>query len=72
MINMLYLINRFRFSGDFDLKDKERPGQPNKIEDEDLDALLDEDGCQTIKQLSDTLNVTEMTGSQSTPNVMTN
>ena len=41
-------------SGGFD-----RPGQPEKFEDEDLEALLDEDRCQTLPQLSDTLNVTE-------------
>ena len=48
-------------SGDFYFKDKERPGQPKNFEDEDLQALLNEDRCQTLKQLSDTLNVTEIT-----------
>ena len=48
-------------SVDFDLKDKERPGQPKKFEDEDLEALLNGDRCQTLQQLSNTLNVTEMT-----------
>ena len=47
-------------SNDFDLKDKERPGQPKKIKDEDMEALFDEDRCQILKQLSYTLNVTEM------------
>ena len=37
---------RFK-SGDFDLEDEERPGQPKKFEDEELEALLDEDRCQT-------------------------
>lgn len=39
-------FRRFK-SGDFDLKDKERPGQPKKFEDTELQALLDEDdtGC---------------------------
>ena len=35
-------FKRFK-SGDFDIKDKERPGQPKKFEDADLQALLDED-----------------------------
>ena len=37
---------RFK-SGDFGLEDEERPGQPKKFEDEELEALLDEDCCQT-------------------------
>ena len=37
---------RFK-SGDFSLEDKERPGNPKKFEDEELEALLDEDCCQT-------------------------
>ena len=40
--------------------DKERLGQPKKFVDEDLEPLLVEDRCQTLQQLSDTLNVTEM------------
>ena len=36
---------RFK-SGDFGLEDEERPGQPKKFEDEELQALLDEDCCQ--------------------------
>ena len=52
-------FRRFK-SCDFDLNDKERPGQPRKFENEDFEALLDEDRCQILKQLSYTLNVTEM------------
>ena len=37
---------RFK-SGDFGLEDEERSGQPKKFEDEELEALLDEDCCQT-------------------------
>ena len=37
---------RYR-SGDFDLEDEERPGQPKKFEDEVLESLLDGDCCQT-------------------------
>ncbi|KAG5314671.1 MOS1T transposase, partial [Pseudoatta argentina] len=42
---------RFK-AGDFDLDDKERPGQPKKFEDNDLQALLNENSCQTLKELS--------------------
>ena len=51
---------RFR-SGDFDVEDKERPGQPKKFEDEELEALLDEDPCQTQEELALSLGVTQAT-----------
>ena len=35
-------FQRFK-SGDFDIKDKERPGQSKKFEDEELEALLDKE-----------------------------
>ena len=38
---------RFK-SGDFGLEDEERPGQPKKFEDEELD----EDCCQTQEELA--------------------
>ncbi|KAG5318840.1 MOS1T transposase, partial [Pseudoatta argentina] len=47
---------RFK-AGDFDLDDKERPGQPKKFEDNDLQALLNENSCQTLKELSTSLEV---------------
>ncbi len=50
-------FERFR-SGDFDVSDKERPGQPKKFEDEELRALLDEDSCQTEDKLAESLGVT--------------
>ena len=37
---------RFK-SSDFGLEDEERPGQPKKFKDEELEALLDEYCCQT-------------------------
>jgi [histone H3]-lysine36 N-dimethyltransferase SETMAR len=51
-----YWYRRFK-SGDFDTEDKERPGQPKKFEDEELEALLDEDSCQTLQELSESLGV---------------
>lgn len=56
-------FKRFK-SGDFDIKDKERPGQPKKFENADLQALLDKDSTQTLKQLAKALNVTQSTISE--------
>ncbi|GBP60039.1 Mariner Mos1 transposase [Eumeta japonica] len=47
---------RFK-SGDFELDDKERPGQPKKFEDEELQGLLDIDSCQTLQELATSLAV---------------
>ena len=44
---------------DFGLEDEERPGQPKQFEDEELEALLDEDCCQTQEQLAESLGVTQ-------------
>ena len=49
---------RFK-SVDFGLEDEERPGQPKKFEDEELEALLDEDCCQTQEELAESLGVTQ-------------
>ena len=49
---------RFK-SDDFGLEDEERPGQPKKFEDEELEALLDEDCCQTQEELGEFLVVTQ-------------
>ena len=49
---------RFK-SGDFGLEDEERPGQPKKFEDEELEALLDEDCFQTQEELEESLGVTQ-------------
>ena len=49
---------RFK-SGDFVLEDEDRPGQPKKFEDEELEALLDEDCCQTQEELAESLGVTQ-------------
>ena len=43
------------------MKDKERPGQPKKFEDQQFQALLDEDACQMQKQLAARLNVAQQT-----------
>lgn len=48
---------RFK-NGDFDIEDKERPGQPKKFEDKELETLLNQDPSQTQKELAKTLGVT--------------
>ncbi|GBP75300.1 Mariner Mos1 transposase [Eumeta japonica] len=47
---------RFK-SGDFVLDDKDRPGQPKKSEDEELQGLLDVDSFQTLQELATSLAV---------------
>ena len=49
---------RFK-SGDFCLEDEERPGQPKKFKDKELETLLDEDCCQTQEELAESLGVTQ-------------
>jgi len=51
---------RFK-SGNFDLKDKQRLGQPKKFEDAELQALLNENSAQTLEELSKALNVGKST-----------
>ena len=46
-------------SRDFGLEGEERPGQPKKFKDEELEALLDEDFCQTQEELAESLGVTQ-------------
>ena len=41
------------------MEDEERPGQRKKFEDEELEALLDEDCCQTQKELAESVGVTQ-------------
>ena len=48
------LFARYK-SGDFGLEDEERPRQPKKFEDEELEALLDEDCCQTQEELAESV-----------------
>lgn len=49
-------FQRFK-NGDFDVIDKERPGQPKKFNDQELKTLLDDDTCQTQVELAKALNV---------------
>ena len=48
---------RFK-SGDFGLEDEERPAQPKKFEDEEMEALFNEDCCQIQEKLAESLGVT--------------
>lgn len=46
-------------NGEFDIEDKERSGRPRVYEDAELEALLDQDSCQTQEELALTLGVTQ-------------
>ena len=43
-------FRRFKIDN-FDVENKERAGQPRAFEDEELQALMDEDPCQTQNHL---------------------
>jgi [histone H3]-lysine36 N-dimethyltransferase SETMAR len=55
-----YWFRRYK-KGDFDTEDKERPGQPKKFGDEELEALLDQDPSQTQEELAESLIVDRST-----------
>ena len=50
-------FRRFR-DGDFDVDDRPREGRPKTFEDAELEALLDENPCQTQEELASALGVT--------------
>ena len=50
-------FRRFK-DGDFDVDDRPRGGRPKTFEDFELEALLDEDPCQTQEKLASALGVT--------------
>lgn len=50
-------FRRFK-DGDFHVDDRSREGRPKTFEDAELEALLDEDPCQTQKELASALGVT--------------
>lgn len=49
---------RFRM-GNFSVEDKERPGQGKVFEDQELEALVAEDPCQTQNELAELLNASQ-------------
>ncbi|KAL6264123.1 hypothetical protein P5V15_004201 [Pogonomyrmex californicus] len=51
---------KFR-QGDFSLEDEPRAGRPQKIETDELQALLDINSAQTEKELAEQLGVTQQT-----------
>ena len=46
-------------NGEFDIEDKERSGRTKVYEDAELEALLDQNSCQTQQELARTLEVTQ-------------
>lgn len=55
-----YWFRRFKQS-DFNTDDRERSGQPKKVEDGKLKTLIDQDPCQTQLRLAKSLNVSRST-----------
>jgi len=55
-----YWFRRFK-SGDFNVNDEVRSGQPQKMENADLQALLDENPAQSTSELARALNVDRTT-----------
>jgi len=49
-----YWFRRFK-NGNFDLKGKERSGQPKKFEDTELQAVLDENSAWMLQELTKAL-----------------
>ena len=45
--------------GEFDIEDNERSGRPTVYEDAELEALLDQDSCQTQEELARTLGANQ-------------
>ena len=48
------MYRRFKVDN-FDLDDKERPGQSKRFENEGLETFMDEDSCQTLQKLEDVI-----------------
>ena len=46
-------------NGEFDIEDKGRSGRPKVYEDAEVEALLNQDSCQTQEELARTLGVTQ-------------
>lgn len=44
-------------SSEFGLEEEERLGQPKKVENDELEALLGEDCCQTVEELTESLAI---------------
>ena len=51
-------------NSEFDTEDKEHSGRAKVYEDAKLEALLDQDSCQTQEELASTLGVTQQAISQ--------
>lgn len=51
-------FQRFK-NGDFDVEDKHGGGREKTFKDEQLEALLDEDSCQTQEELAESLGVSQ-------------
>ena len=50
-------FRRFK-DGDFDVDDRPHKGRPKTFEDAEMEALLDEDPCQTQEEIASALGIT--------------
>ena len=53
-----FWFRRFK-EDDFDVSDRERSGAPQKVTNNELQALLDQNSCQTQNELAQQLGVTQ-------------
>lgn len=53
-----FWFRRFK-DNDFDVSDRERSGTPQKVADDELQALLNENSCQTQKKLAEQVGVAQ-------------
>ena len=49
-------FDKFR-SGDFSLKDEQRSGQPNEVDDEQIIAIIESDRHVTVREIKEMLKI---------------
>ena len=53
-------FDKFR-SGDFSLKDEQRSGRPNKVDDDQIKAIIESDRHVTVRKIEEKLKITKST-----------
>ena len=48
-------------SGDFSLKDEERSGRPNEIDDDEIKAIIESDRHVTVREIEEMLKIPKLT-----------
>lgn len=52
------ILKKWDFSENLNLEDEKRPGQPKKVEDEELEEFLEKNFCHTLSELTDVFGIT--------------